>query len=306
MISTKNAAAMSAIAAFCCGVAVEAAMATVSPSWAEMTKSRRALIEDVLAQERAFAKDTVRRGMREAFLTYIADDGVLFAPGPVSGKKHLSAAELGPGTLTWAPAFAGMAVSGDLAFTVGPYVWTDGKVRSAGQYLTIWRKDSEGRWRFALDRGTGGPREHEARIDGVQVVRLPMSDTKDDPVRGSEGLAAAEASLSKQSRLDASQALLTRLAPDARVLRPGAAPAISAAEHAAIAAWEPASITYTSIVERTSAAGDLAYTYGDAAWTKDGKPRQGHFVRVWQKRGGKWTIVVDSTSAAPLLQRPKD
>src|SRR5678816_1590777 len=72
MISTKNAAAMSAIAAFCCGVAVEAAMATVSPSWAEMTKSRRALIEDVLAQERAFAKDTVRRGMREAFLTYIA------------------------------------------------------------------------------------------------------------------------------------------------------------------------------------------------------------------------------------------
>ena len=187
MISTKNAAAMSAIAAFCCGVAVEAAMATVSPSWAEMTKSRRALIEDVLAQERAFAKDTVRRGMREAFLTYIADDGVLFAPGPVSGKKHLSAAELGPGTLTWAPAFAGMAVSGDLAFTVGPYVWTDGKVRSAGQYLTIWRKDLEGRWRFALDRGTGGPREHEARIDGVQVVRLPMSDTKDDPVRGSRG-----------------------------------------------------------------------------------------------------------------------
>ncbi len=305
MISTKNAATMSAIAAFCCGVAVEAAMATVSPSWAEMTETRRALLEDVLAQERAFANDIVRRGMREAFLTYIADDGILFAPGPIVGKKHLSAAEPSPGTMTWTPAFAGIAVSGDLAFTVGPYVWTDGKVRSAGQYLTIWRKDSEGRWRFAIDRGTRGPGEGEARVDGVEVVRLPMSDTKDDPIRSAEGLAAAEASLSNQSRLDAPQALLTHLAPDARVLRPGSAPAISAAQHAAIAAGEPASITYTQVLERTSAAGDLAYTYGNAAWTQDGKPRQGHFVRVWQKQGGKWSIVVDSTSAAPLLKRSK-
>ena len=244
--------------------------------------------------------------MREAFLAYIANDGVLFAPGPVSGKKHLSAAEPGPGTLTWTPAFAGMAISGDLAFTVGPYVWIDGKVRSAGQYLTIWRKDSEGRWRFALDRGTGGPREDEARVDGVEVVRLPMSDTEDDPIRSAEGLANAEASLRNQSRLDARHALLMRLAPDARVLRPGSAPAISAAQHVAIAAREPASIAYTPVLERTSAAGDLAYTYGNAAWTQDGKPRQGHFVRVWQKQGGKWSIVVDSTSAAPLLKRSKD
>ena len=56
MISTINAATMSAIAAFCCGVAVEAAMATVLPSRAEMTETRRALLEDVLAQERRFCQ----------------------------------------------------------------------------------------------------------------------------------------------------------------------------------------------------------------------------------------------------------
>ena len=297
MISTRNAAT---IAAFCCGVAVEAAMATVSPSRAETAETRYAILEDVLAQERAFANTIAQRGMREGFLSYIADDGILFAPGPVSGKKHLLATNSSPGTLTWTPAFAGMAVSGDLAFTVGPYVWTDGKVRSGGQYLTIWRRDKEGHWRFALDRGTGGPREDEARADSGEVVLLPLSNTKIDSVDGAEDLADAEASLSNQSRMNAPQALLERLAPDARLLRLGSAPAISAAQHAAAAAREPASIAYTTLLKRTSTAGDLAYTYGNAAWTKDGKPRQGHFVRVWQKQGGKWAIVVDSMSAAPV------
>jgi ketosteroid isomerase-like protein len=301
MISTKNTATMSAIAALCCAVAVEAA--AVSAPRAGVAEARHAILEDVIAQERAFANDSAQRGMRDAFLTYIADDGILFAPGPVSGKKHLSTTDASPGTLTWTPAFAGMAVSGDLAFTVGPYVWTDGKVSSGGQYLTIWRKDSQGRWRFELDRGTGGPREGEGRADDVELVRLPMSDAKADPA-GSAGLADAEASLSNQSRLDAPQALLKRLAPHARVLRPGSAPAITAAQHAAIAAGAPASITYAPVLARTSAAGDLAYSYGEATWTKDGKARQGHFVRVWQKQGGKWAIVVDSMSAAPVLKKP--
>lgn len=301
MISTKNAAT---IAAFCCGIAVEAAMARVSPSRAEVAETRRAVLEDVLAQERAFANAIAQRGMRDGFLSYIADDGVLFAPGPVLGKEHLSATEPSPGTLTWTPAFAGMAVSGDLAFTVGPYVWTDGKVRSGGQYLTIWRKDSQGRWRFELDRGTGGPREGEGRVDDVELVRLPMSDTKADPAGSAEGLADAEASLSHQSKSDAPHALLKRLARDARVLRPGSPPAISAEQHAAIAAGAPASITYTPVLARPSDAGDLAYSYGEASWTKDGKSRQGHFVRVWQKQGGKWAIVVDSMSATPMPKKP--
>ena len=303
MVSTKN---VTTIAAFCCGVAVEAAMATVSPSRAEMSETRRAILEDVLAQERAFANAIAQRGMRDGFLSFIADDGVLFAPGPVAGKKHLSATQPSPGTLTWTPAFAGMAVSGDLAFTVGPYVWTDGKARSGGQYLTIWRKDSQGRWRFELDRGTGGPRDAEARVEDVKLVRLPMSDTKADPAGSAEGLAEAEASLSNQSRRDAPQALLTRLAPHARVLRPGSAPAISSAQHAAVAAGAPVSISYKPLLARTSAAGDLAYSYGEAVWTKDGKSRQGHFVRVWQKQGGKWAIVVDSMSAEPVHKKPEE
>lgn len=300
MVLTRNA---GAIAAFCCGIAVEAAMARVSPSQAEMAETRRAVLDDVLAQERAFANTIAQRGMREGFLSYIADDGILFAPGPVSGKKHLSVTEPGPGTLTWTPAFAGMAVSGDLAFTVGPYVWTDGKVRTGGQYLTIWRKDSQGRWRFELDRGTGGPREAEARVEDVKVVRLPLSDTKADSAGSAEALADAEASLSLQSKSDAPHALLERLAQNARVLRPGSAPAISAEQHAVVAAAAPGSISYAPVIARTSAAGDLAYTYGEATWTKDGKPRNGHFVRVWQKQRGKWTIVVDSMSAVPVLNK---
>jgi hypothetical protein len=42
-----------------------------------------------------------------------------------------------------------------------------------------------------------------------------------------------------------------------------------------------------------SAAGDLAFTYGDAAWQAEGKAQSGHYVRVWQHRPAGWRVVVD-------------
>ena len=38
-----------------------------------------------------------------------------------------------------------------------------------------------------------------------------------------------------------------------------------------------------------SKAGDLAWTYGDARWAGG----RGHYVRIWQRRAGRWALVFD-------------
>ena len=48
-----------------------------------------------------------------------------------------------------------------------------------------------------------------------------------------------------------------------------------------------------------SDAGDMVWTYGPASWVRDGQPRHGHYVRIWQKRPEGWRIVLAQLIAAP-------
>ena len=44
-------------------------------------------LETLVASERAFSAMSVEKGMKDAFLTYLADDGIIFRPLPVNGKS---------------------------------------------------------------------------------------------------------------------------------------------------------------------------------------------------------------------------
>ena len=64
--------------------------------------------------------------------------------------------------ITWAPAGAEVAKSGDMGFTHGDWKTSvpspGGEVREAeGKYVTIWTRDSEGKWRVLLDIGNTQP-----------------------------------------------------------------------------------------------------------------------------------------------------
>ncbi|HEY6045474.1 MAG TPA: hypothetical protein VIU65_02660, partial [Pyrinomonadaceae bacterium] len=49
------------------------------------SKELNALVDN----ERAFSRMSEEKGTRESFTEFIADDGVLFRPGPVTGKKWM-------------------------------------------------------------------------------------------------------------------------------------------------------------------------------------------------------------------------
>src|SRR5918997_1166198 len=118
-------------------------------------------LRSVVAVEREFARAAAASGMRASFLAFIADDGLLFRPGPVSGKKWWTERPERAGLLSWEPVYADVARAGDIGYTTGPWEFRAGgpadKPAGYGQYMTIWGKQPGGTWKFLLDIGTSNP-----------------------------------------------------------------------------------------------------------------------------------------------------
>src|SRR3989442_4933975 len=137
-------------------------------------------LKAVVDTERAFARDSVEHGQREAFLTYLADDGITFSPAPGLGKsairKRPAPANPRAILLNWAPMTGGVSSSGDLGFTTGPYILEDrsGKAQPAqhGMYFTMWKKQRSGEFRAVLDLGI----QLDAPVAAVEGVSFtPMA-----------------------------------------------------------------------------------------------------------------------------------
>ncbi|HSN72529.1 MAG TPA: DUF4440 domain-containing protein, partial [Steroidobacteraceae bacterium] len=114
----------------------------------------------VLRVEYAFAAAAASRGVRDAFLEYAAPGAVLFRPRAVDAREYLEAAPATPGRLEWYPAYAVLAASHDLGFTTGPWVARKeegGPVVAQGHYVTIWKQQPGGAWRFVVDHGVSHP-----------------------------------------------------------------------------------------------------------------------------------------------------
>jgi ketosteroid isomerase-like protein len=113
-----------------------------------------------------FSNMSKENGMREAFLAYIAGDGVLLRPNsyPIIGyekaKEYIG--EDNPNQmLIWEPLFADVSASIDFGYTYGLYqfIVKDEQGNSTvykGTYVSIWKKDKSGTWKFVLDTGNPG------------------------------------------------------------------------------------------------------------------------------------------------------
>jgi ketosteroid isomerase-like protein len=120
---------------------------------------------DVLLQtDSDFSALSEKEGMFHAFLSFIAEDGVILRDNayPAKGKNSLMDYYSGKSdtsfVLTWEPLFADISASDDLGYTYGIYtsrVKASGEV-SKGTYVSIWKKQADGSWKFVLDSGTQG------------------------------------------------------------------------------------------------------------------------------------------------------
>jgi len=113
--------------------------------------------------DRTFSKLSEEKGMKTAFLEFIDSNGVLLRPNhlPIVGADaidYLIQQNDSTYTLKWEPRNGTVARSGELGYTYGIYALKPNQKDTIiyGTYVSIWKKDSKGDWKYVLDSGNEG------------------------------------------------------------------------------------------------------------------------------------------------------
>jgi ketosteroid isomerase-like protein len=115
---------------------------------------------ELLRADSAFATLSVQSGAKNAFLAFSAVEAISFGGGVQisQGREAIGAGfDSFPAgaVLEWWPVAAEIAPSGDLGCTIG-----EAKIASLNhysKYLTIWRRQQDGGWKFVADGGNVRP-----------------------------------------------------------------------------------------------------------------------------------------------------
>lgn len=246
----------------------------------------RAAADEIIAVEKAFEARAAEIGPVPAFRQFAAPDAIMFLPGPMPAGPYLEKASW-PGVIAWRPEVVSVAPAGDLAVSMGPSMWTvDGK-GDPGYYLTIWRREADGGWKFVLDRSTpGAPDTYSWRNEPATVI----------PALASPGEAttpeALETNLAAGLARDAPVTLLRSMDTHAWVVRSGHGAETSRMVSVRLQD-DPPTMTARYLGGGMSRGGDFAWTYGESEWERDGKTFKGQYVRVWRRTPQGWQVLID-------------
>jgi ketosteroid isomerase-like protein len=281
-----------------------------SAARSDSSGGREADLRSIVEAERGFARMSVEQGTRAAFIENLADDSVIFRPEPVNGKKWWSERPARPGVLSWRPIFADVSRAGDIGYTTGPWEFRakslEDKPVAFGQYVTIWKRESSGTWKVAIDLGTSNPAPTEAAP--ATEVKFPAGNQANKKLK--MDAEAARASLLKMemnfaNRVAAKKtvdAYLLSLAEDVRLFREDAFPAIDRKAASAMLTSKPGVLSWRPSKAEASTSGDLGYTYGAYEFkASDGKASEsGNYLRIWKRQGeGTWKVVLDILNPIP-------
>jgi len=250
--------------------------------------------------ERTFAKTSIAKGTKEAFLSVLADDGVIFRPRAVPGRRWMQTNPAPTSQLAWEPDFADISAAGDLGYTTGPWEIRpkpNDAPAAFGHYVTMWRKQPNGEWKVVLDNGISHPRGvPPATVDSPQLPK-DLANPVSNNEAAKEKLALAE--LDKKAPVS----LSAYFAAEVRLYRDGSLPFVGRLAAANRLKQNPGSLSCVQIAVQIASSADLAYTYGTAEFRPQDTPKEieyANYLRIWKKRGdGSWSIVLDMLSPAP-------
>ena len=265
-----------------------------------------AALDSLVASERAFAALSTAKGMREAFLTYLAEDGVVFQPTATNGRKAWEGRPESKATLLWEPAYAQVSSAGDLGYTTGPWEYhppADSSGAPApperfayGHFNSVWKKQKGGVWRVVLDLGSSHEKPANGGVGSGQIEAgpgLPRRSMKS----GRVDLRKVDREFSNAMRaVGAAQALTLYAATDVRLNLEGRLP--SAGIETAQARFDSLGGFFEFKPEGAGIAssGDLGYTYGLAERFVSAKATAADssvYLHVWRQEDGRtWKLAL--------------
>jgi ketosteroid isomerase-like protein len=139
-----------------------------APVALDLDAERNSLLEADLS----FSRRSEEKGAAQAFYEFLAPDGVTLSAGepPIRGREAIKVHfAVGPqGFFTWQPIAADVSGSGDIGYSWGTANFQtkgpDDKPRIVySKYVTVWRKQNNGRWKVVLFSTSPSPPPTERR-----------------------------------------------------------------------------------------------------------------------------------------------
>ena len=268
--------------------------------------------------ELAFSKLSETKGIREAFLACLADDGLVFRPGPVNGKKFYSEQKDLSGYLTWKPVFADISLAGDLGYTTGPYEYRKSKEdrgqASQGHYISIWRRKKDGPWQVVIDMGVAHPPLQTVPPVFAAHPKLEQTSSKSIPAADLEN--EGRILLSRDLKLGEPTATsdgfspdyFSAMMPDIRLYRPNVFPMTGATEARKVSGSIRGLIRGKPEKADVSESGDLGFTYGTISHRADpsaaAKEQEFNYLRIWKRSADRtWRIALEVSNFIPARQK---
>jgi ketosteroid isomerase-like protein len=122
---------------------------------------RKKALENMINTDKAFSEMSSQQGMKRAFIEFIDNNGVLLRANhlPIIGADaidYLSRVNDSTYKLTWMVTGGNISSSEDLGYTYGIYKLAMKDTSIRGTYVSIWKKQANGKWKFVLDSGNQG------------------------------------------------------------------------------------------------------------------------------------------------------
>jgi ketosteroid isomerase-like protein len=261
----------------------------------------------VIAAENNFAAQAAREGSAASFLansipaSLVVENGQLVNAQKVwQNKPQANGAQ----RLVWHPVMADVAQSGELGYTTGP--WTLGtatQTAAAGEYVTVWRKQPDGEWKFALDMGV----EHsdDAVTPPGTVTRPQLFAGPATPVPvPAHAIIDLDHTFSKAELHKPLETYLAYLSTEARLLRPGQLALLGPTAQVVLNNTLNRAYLFAPTGGYLAASGDLGYVYGTMRRpsTDPKQPEEtGSYLRIWRREAvAGWRIVLEVLTEATL------
>ena len=260
----------------------------------------------IVAAERAFAASVRAMGVREGFLDWLAPTSVVFRPAPVNGIKACEKQKPGwNGLLAWAPAHAAISADRKLGWSTGPWSWsrdsTQKKPDAHGEYMSVWRLQSDGSWKAVLDCGIGHPAPPHEIAALTYGAPVPGANLGAKPLAARQSLYQADANFAKLAgAAGVSDAIARYGTEDIIVLREGEQRVSGKAAARDSIASREATARMVSNAQSVAGSGDIGYTYGTFVTGGMADADSSWYVHVWHRgAAASWKLACQVVMPVP-------
>ena len=257
-------------------------------------------LQPLIDAQAAFDRTTAERGIRTAFLEFLAPDGIIFQPDAVNGRQYWGSRSEDPSLMhVRKRTYSDISANGLLGYTTGNWrVYQKGKSESFarfGQYVTIWQRKSDGSFHAALDIAVS----HEKMLFAETDVPVRRKQKRDVNKRGwSPADASMEFLRMSMTAERLGGAYKKFAAEDVRLLR-DATPPIVGRKRVVAHMNEYIAIEFPAKVSLFQSA-DIAYTWNPCRFDNSSEGTvKGNCLHIWKLRNKKWLIVLGVFAPVP-------